>query len=306
MSANRRCWIFGVTADNWRISLERNLWGIAQRYRTLTKKIAKGDVLLMFISKVRPFGFHGAFEVVGDWVISNEPLWADEKAERRVIYPLRVEIRPLQLGFAEYEKLVPNLTFVRVKKTPRYWFYLRGVPSNLGKPIEESDYKIILDELRKNPPVTIEQPVKPKQRVEVPAPITRTAMEEPDHDTIRDMIHEIGLMEKRISETEYPMDGWRLDVAWKRVSAGSPSHAFEVQIGGNFYEALSKLKHAYDMWNSKPILVTTEKYAEDARNLLQGSFHEIRNVIGIVNWKRVSRLYELLKEAEVTRKDVGL
>jgi hypothetical protein len=41
LSGNRRYWIFGVTADNWRISLERNLWGIAQRYRTLTKKIAK-------------------------------------------------------------------------------------------------------------------------------------------------------------------------------------------------------------------------------------------------------------------------
>lgn len=295
-----------MNSDNWKISVEKNLWGIAQRYRGVTKKVAKGDILLMFISKMRPYGFHGAFEVVGDWVMSNEPLWADEIAGHRVIYPFRVGIRAIQLGFAEYQKLVPNLTFVRVKKTPRYWFYLRGVPANLGKPIEESDYKIILDELRKNPPVAIMPQAKPKAKIEVVPPTRLTPPEAPDHDTIRDMIHEIGLMEKRISETEYPLDGWRLDVAWKRVTAGFPSHAFEVQIGGNFYEALSKLKHAYDMWNSKPILVTTEKYAEDATNLLQGSFHEIRNVISIVNWKRVSRLYELLKEAETTRKDVGL
>jgi len=306
LSGKRRYWIFGVTAGNWRISCERNLWGVQRRYQSLTKKITKGDILLLFISKIRPFGFHGAFEVVGDWTMSNEPLWADETTEHRVIYPFRVEIRAIQAGFAEYEMLVPKLDFVSNKAKPRYWVYLKGIPANLGRPIKESDYKIILDELRKNPPVTIEQPVKPKQRVEVPAPIPRAVMEGPDHDAIRDMIHEIGLMERRISETEYPLDGWRLDVAWKRVSAGSPSHAFEVQIGGNFYEALSKLKHAYDMWNSKPILVTTEKYAEDATNLLQGSFHEIRNVISIVNWKRVSRLYELLKEAEATRKDVGL
>ena len=306
MSGNRRYWIFGVTSENWRISLERNLWGLQQRYRGLPKKIAKGDILLLFISKIRPFGFHGAFEVVGDWIISNEPVWADETAEHRVIYPFRVEIRTIQLGFAEYETLVPRLEFVSNKDRRRYWVYLKGIPANLGRPIKESDYKIILDELRKNLPVTFEQPVRPKQRIQAPTPIAATAAEEPHHDTIRDMIREIGLMENKISETEYPMDGWRLDVAWKRVSAGFPSHAFEVQVGGNFYEALSKLKHAYDIWNSKPILVTTEKYAEDARNLLQGSFHEIRDVASIVNWKRVSRLYELLKEAEATRKDVGL
>jgi hypothetical protein len=142
------------------------------------------------------------------------------------------------------------------------------------------------------------------QKIQAPAPIA--VAEEPHHDTICDMIHEIGLMENKISETEYPMDGWRLDGAWKRVSAGFPSHAFEVQVGSNFYEALSKLKHAHDIWNSKPILVTTGKYAVEARDLLQGSFHEIRDVASIVDWKRVSRLCELLKEAEAIKKDVGL
>lgn len=27
-------------------------------------------------------------------------------------------------------------------------------------------------------------------------------------------------------------------------------------MAGNFYEALTKLKHAWDKWNSKPFLVT--------------------------------------------------
>ena len=306
MSNARRYWIFGVTSENWKISLERSLWGLQQRYSRLTKKVVKGDILVMFISKVRPFGFHGAFEVVGDWTISNEPLWADETAERRVIYPFRVEIRTIQLGFAEYEKLVPKLDFVAKKEGHTFWVYLKGIPANLGRPIAESDYKTMLDELRQNPPLTVAPTAKPKAKTKVPSSIVAAVPEAPDHDSIRDLIREIGLMENKVSQIEYPMDGWRLDVAWKRVTAGFPSHAFEVQIGGNFYEALSKLKHAYDIWNSKPILVTTEKYEGEARNLLQGSFHEIRGVASIVNWKRIATLYKLLKEAETTRKDVGL
>jgi len=142
---------------------------------------------------------------------------------------------------------------------------------------------------------------KPKPEVEEEeAPLI------PSHNEIRDMIYEIGKFEGRISEIEYPIDNLRLDVAWKRIRAGNPSHAFEVQIGGNFFEALTKLKHTWDKWNSKPFLVTTEKYEAEAKLLLEGSFHEIEHVARIVNWRKIKDLYEAERKAKDIRAEIGL
>jgi len=129
---------------------------------------------------------------------------------------------------------------------------------------------------------------------------------EPSHNEIRDMICEIGKFEGRISESEYPIDNLRLDVAWKKIKAGNPSHAFEVQIGGNFFEALTKLKHAWDKWNSKPFLVTTERYEAEAKLLLEGSFHEIEHVARIVNWRKIKDLYEAERKARDIKAEIGV
>jgi hypothetical protein len=128
----------------------------------------------------------------------------------------------------------------------------------------------------------------------------------PDHNEIRDMICEIGKFEGRISETEYPIENMRLDVVWKRIKSGNPSHAFEVQISGNFFEALTKLKHAWDKWNSKPFLITTEKYEVEAKLLLEGSFHEMEHIAKIVNWKKIKELYETEKRAKDLRNEIGI
>lgn len=143
----------------------------------------------------------------------------------------------------------PRLGFVAKKDQRSRYAYLRGTPANHQRAISAEDFQTILGELRNSPGPTA-LPVPPSKR---PRPTAG-----PDHDDIRNMIREVGDMEGSISEVEYQMDGWRLDVAWKRIATGIPSHAFEVQIGGNFYEALAKLKHAYDKWNSKPSHVREE------------------------------------------------
>jgi len=54
----------------------------------------------------------------------------------------------------------------------------------------------------------------------------------PSHDGIRDMIWGIGSYEGKISEKDYPIDNYQIDVIWKRIKADNPSHAFGVHIGG--------------------------------------------------------------------------
>jgi len=126
----------------------------------------------------------------------------------------------------------------------------------------------------------------------------------PKHNEIRDMILEIGRIEGKIAEVEYPIDNLRLDVAWKTITTGNPKWAFEVQMAGNFYEAFTKLKHAWDKWNSKPFLVTTDQYIAQARSLLEGSFHEMKDDARIVNWERIVRLHKLLTEVHKIKSDI--
>jgi len=128
----------------------------------------------------------------------------------------------------------------------------------------------------------------------------------PRHNEIRDLLYEIGKMEGKVSEREYKIDGEKMDVAWKRIATGNPQYVFEVQIGGNFYEALAKLKHAWDIWNSRPYLVTTQQYRSKALQWLKGSFHEIESEVTIIECDRVRELHDAVRKAKEIKNEFGI
>jgi len=222
----------------------------------------------------------------------------------------------------EKEKLLPSGTEPVIRNRVR-WARLYMEKAGLLETTRRGFYRITnrgLEVLRGNPPeinvkylerfpefVKFKTPRKEKGRARpqklisgtlVPPPIV------PKHNEIRDMILEIGQIEGKVAEVEYPIDSLRLDVVWKTITAGNPKWAFEVQMGGNFYEALTKLKHAWDKWNSKPFLVTTDPYVAQAKALLEGSFHEMREDARIVNWEKIVKLHHLLKEAHKIRSEI--
>jgi predicted RNA-binding protein len=179
--------------------------------------------------------------------------------------------------------------------------------ANLRQPIStQGAVPVITDEVLHSIKMRIQAPISTmRSKIEV---AEKKIIEQPElsHNQLRDMIRDIGLRENRIAETEYPIDSYRLDVIWKRIKAGTPSHVFEVQIGGNLEQALTKLKHAWDKWNSIPYLVTTYEDAAKARSLLEGSFHEMGHVAKVIDWKDIAKLYELLNQAYILRSKMGL
>ena len=287
--------MFSVNRTNWEVVLSKNLWGLRPEKAATSRRVSKQDKLLFVVTGTRPLVFTGAFEVAEDWVRDSRLVWPDELQEGKAKYPIRAKLKPLHIGSADFDLLVPRLGFIKKKGSP--YSYLRGTPANFQKPIPLEDYRTIVAEIGNNPGAS-----------SLPAPPARKpkSADGPSHDGLRGMIKEIGDMLGLVSQVEYGMDGWRLDVAWKRITTGIPSHAFEIQIGGNFYEALAKLKHAYDKWNSKPILVTTEKYAKEAQNLLSGSFHEVRDVAKVVNWQNIVELYKLMRKTWKLRDQIGI
>jgi len=131
-------------------------------------------------------------------------------------------------------------------------------------------------------------------------------IQKPDHDLIKKIIYQIGEIQNRFPATEYTIENKRIDVIWRRTPKSMPSVAFEVQIGGNIFEALSKLKHAFDLWNSIPVLVTTTEQIEEARRWIEGSFHELEHVFRILSWQDVTQFYEVKQKAKEFEKKLGI
>jgi len=123
------------------------------------------------------------------------------------------------------------------------------------------------------------------------------------HSEIQDIIMKLGNAYNLYSEKEYSIDGYNVDVVWKKIKSGEPSEAFEIQLRGNLHEALTKLKHAWDKWNSKPFLVTTSKYKLKADGLVSGSFHEMQNAIQILTWREIVELCDSIQAASRMTKD---
>jgi len=118
----------------------------------------------------------------------------------------------------------------------------------------------------------------------------------PDHEGVKRMIHNIGVLQGRISEMEVELDGYRIDVAWKKLQKANPYIVFEVHLHGNLEEALTKLKHARDIWNSKPVLVTTREMVKKAYDVASGAFHEILEELKIVAVEDIKELHDRKRE----------
>jgi predicted RNA-binding protein len=298
-------WIIPTNSEAWELVKEHNIYAFHRE--SDRDKINPGDKAIFYITRSNPPVFVGVFEFQDRWEEATEPFWPNEKVENRIIHPWRFRLTPLRMGAADARKLSRELSFIEHKEN--WQVYFQGSLANFQHTIPENDYRLILEQLGKPPiayeikprakPLQIKEKARRKKVPELRGPV-------PAHNEIRDMIYEIGLMKGVLSEVEYPINDMRLDVAWRLAVRQNPDHAWEVQIGGNFFEALAKLKHAWDLWKADPYLVTTEHFEEETRKLLGGTFHEIKPHIRVVNWKEIVKLYKLLRDATLIEKEMKL
>jgi len=123
-----------------------------------------------------------------------------------------------------------------------------------------------------------------------------------DHEKIKDIIYQIGQMQGKYPAKEYPIEDKRIDVVWKRIPRAVPYIVFEVSLKGDLYVDLIKLKHAHDLWNSIPVLVTTQERAEEAQKWIKGTLHEISDIFKVITLDKLIKYYEaklLVKKLEV-------
>jgi|GEM_PF-1022107 len=305
--SSRSFWVFPVTPQHWEIVKAKSIWAV--QWERIRDKIKKKDIIIFYLVGSSPPAIVGLYEVVGEWREAKTPIWTEEFEIGEIKYPWQVSLNKICIGAMDVRKNLQELSFIENKA---FWgVYLRGSPGNFGRSISQADFEFISNKLSKSSiqiEVSTAKDQIEQERDEEAEREEKEAQKKglPNHNELRDMIQDIGKMKGLVSEIEYPINGWRLDVIWRKPVRKNPDQAWEVQIGGNFYEALAKLKHAWDIWGSEPFLVTTEKYENETQKLLGGTFHEISVVMRIINYKQIMRLHQLLRDETELEKEIGL
>ena len=245
-----------------------------------TALVKRGDIFIFYVKGTSCF--KGIFEAVSDWYITKEKVWSDEIKEDKKKYPYQIDLKIIRLGEADYKRLVPRLKFVKKKPFPQIYISgTRGGPVNFRKPLDESDYKLILGEVQKavSPPIT--KPSTKKQFT---------------HRELSRMLMELGEMFGKYPKREYRSAPYIYDVVWKEVRMGNPTKVFEIQRRGVLDSALAKLKHAYDIWHADLFLVVTRhKDKEKAKLLLGGTFHGIERTTTLIQPEEIQEMYTYKK-----------
>lgn len=269
-------WLVVGSQKNWEISFEnKNIWGLKdfRELRSLWNMLREGDGLLFYVSKP-VHGIIGCGHVVSKFKQTN-PLWPEEIKKNTVIWPLRFEF--------DVEYCFP----VSLWKQERYSTQdLQLVTRMVFQcyPVEEVNNARIALGLSaiKEADVSaygLSQPFRD-------APIKVS------HDELKKYLLQIGQIQGYVADEEYRLESTYLDVVWRRVERSVPTFAFEVQIGGDIYHALSKLKHAFDIWNSHIFLVATLKDRAKYEELISGTFHEIKEKVKFIEAGAVKKLLE--------------
>jgi hypothetical protein len=144
---------------------------------------------------------------------------------------------------------------------------------------------------------------------EVPCVSATATGQEPgdlSHEQIQHMLVEIGRIQKFLAEPEFVMDTGRLDMVWRRIEKSVPTYVFEVQVSGDLYHALGKLKHAYDLWNSHIFLIANPTDWTKCDQLLSGTFHEIRHRLRFIPIDKIRELYQRKRSFKDLESTLGI
>lgn len=272
-------WILTGDEANWIQALgSQAIWGVREKLEKAWNRLQPGDRVYFYCKA--PVAAIVGFGRVRRKFRQDRPFWPDEVSARRVIYPFRFEfdidfVLPRERWSTQGAK-ASNLQLTR-----------HHIASGLNRIQDE----ILADRIRE----ALAAPRREEYRAR-----------DLTHKGVQQMLHDIGKFQRFVSDMEYPMEGQRLDVVWRRLERSVPTYVFEVQVGGDLEHALGKLKHANDLWNSELFLALSDRDEPKASILLSGTFHEIGDRVKRLRLEDVRRLYEKKREWKELEEKLGI
>jgi len=267
-------WLIVGTIENWKEAFQQsNIWGLRERQRYLWNALQENDVVLFYV--MRPVAGVIGYGTVKTKFRQTQPLWSEEVIKNEVIWPWR-------FMFTVDHCLAPDRW-----ETDRLSSELLRFKAGLSfRQIDPSLAQEIISKFNERPAAEVQESVTHKQ--------------------IKEKLLEIGKLQNYIAEEEYQFELGRLDVVWRKVERSVPLYVFEVNVKGDFYHDLAKLKHAFDLWHSHIFIVTSQDHLNKIETLLSGSFHEIREKLKFISQERVIELYERKKSFFDLEKELGI
>ena len=288
-------WLAVGSVENWKTAFaHRDIWGLKHTQRHLWDDLCENDVLFFYATQP-VIGVIG-YGVIKTKFFQDEPLWPQEIKEKRVIWPLRLEL--------DVEKCLPY----------DEWTTSRISSEDL-KRRARSGFQILSEDMAQWL-ISHLQPVKQVEYLQKPSETKGEKVAEIatqyalSHNEVKLRLIEIGEIQGYLAEVEYPIKIGtsisKLDAVWRRLPNSVPTYVFEVQVGGDVQHALGKLKHAFDLWNSHIFIVASEADHNKVENLLSGTFHEISNRLKLIELGKVEELYERKKAYFDLEKELGI
>jgi hypothetical protein len=289
----RNTWILCGKPENWNIAFQDGIWALVPKFGGKWRYIREND-RLFFYATATVAGMIG-FGKVQTKFKQTKPLFPEEIAAKMVLYPFCFEF------ITDYALAESQWKTGRIKI---------GLPTGSYSGMNLLDDQDIIDKIieatKKNwntaPSEDDSESSKPQAITIVNVPVQSSL----SHDKVKDMVYQIGKMHRYMADKEYVINSDKLDVVWRRVEKSVPTYAFEIQVSGNLHQAIAKLKHAYDIWNSNIFLVTEDGYQGKIAELLSGTFHEIKDILRIITLAQVDELYSIQVVDAKLRKKLGL
>jgi len=295
-SANR-FWLAVGTPENWHTAFDyRGIWGLKSSQQRFWDRISENNDLVFFYATVPVAGVVG-YGLIRTKLHQISPLWPRERAENKVIWPLRFEFDVLSAlppsAWAQQKIVIPEL---------------RARARSGFQELEPAIAEELLRALPSNAPhdLVLRQAAVARTRATEVCPAAALPSAGNPHDHSQWLLAEIGRMQQFLAETEYPLENKRLDVVWRCVQRSVPSYVFEVQIAGNLTEAMAKLKRAYELWNSNIFLAGMEENRSAADQLLSGTFHEIQQRLRFIELGQVESLYQAKRAYRELESQLGI
>ncbi|MEA1944427.1 MAG: EVE domain-containing protein [Euryarchaeota archaeon] len=285
----RNFWIVPGSEENWRQALiTKGIWGLkdSTHDKVYWLAIEPNDLILFYVSgKVKGIVGYG---IIRSKFYQDVPLWKAEIREGCVKWPLRFEFDVdflLPENRWKDDKIsMPGGGRFRQPLIPQKWEEIEPILQTLNPGVD-------IGSLRE-----ISLPIPPVKAEEI----------SPTHEDIKNLLQEIGKLQGYIANTEFSMGAERLDVVWRRLAESVPTYVFEVQVSGDLYHALGKLKHAYDIWNSRIFLAASLDELGSVNQLLSGTFHEIQPVLRFIEIEKIQNLHQSKRNIYEIECDLGL
>jgi len=279
-------WVLSGSLENWETGLNYKKWGVRITLEKLWQRLQEGDNLAFYVTK--PVKGIVGFGRITKKFEENYPLWKDEIRANKVIYPFRWSFQIVALAeqpWAENKIVISDLA-VEIRAGLNSISNRSTINTLLGRASlqwKKNLANLALPEIK-------EEKILPK-KISL-------------HNNVRDMLWEIGKIDKWVSEREATQ--YNIDVVWRRIPDGDPTYAFEVQLGGNIFQALYKLKEARDKWNSIPVLVTNENGKAEVAKIMASYHHEIKDELIVMTIDQVEKLFKLQNEDKKIKDEIGL